>query len=536
MDKEIKNPKTGNMIKVRTALQLPDEHPANKKAKDMVAKTPTDDKSKKKKGFLSKLSKLNPFSKKEKEKPDSLVPDKPSFLGGDTKVGEKAEQTHNRVGEFIDDNEGNIPEEYVDKLKDLQKRASDIGLSIFNNDGRAPEGTTNKIKELDAEAQEMMDNIEQKAMDGEFDESIQESKKRRFTVKEVRMWMKKLEENRYKKVYNSDARRVAWMVNNEGVELSEMPKSMSKKWTKAQYGRERYLATEFLKSKSEQMTEGKLTEVSAGVNVFYFYKKAKKDKNKFFKMLSDFRKKHSDTKWMKMLNYALVDFNENPKKYKTIDDKQNKLFKNLQQNKKVYEGKLTSEQKLRGMIREIIKEQLNEAITGSDRKILFILVREIVRNLKSKIKNFDVNNKSHLNRVGSSILAIIRAMSYSPDNVNYKNFKKYFPKNFNSKLIQKKLKQFHSQNDKVQVTLVTQAIKNELGAGVNEEKLSEQKLMKILLNKKDMSKLQKAMKKYPFKSLPKFKQKGNDIELNVPKKEYNKAVEFLMKNKLNPRG
>ena len=89
---------------------------------------------------------------------------------------------------------------------------------------------------------------------------VKESKGRRYTVKEVRMWMKKLEENRYKKVYNSDARRVAWMVNNEGVELSEMPKSMSKKWTKAQYGRERYLATEFLKSKSEQMTEGKLTE------------------------------------------------------------------------------------------------------------------------------------------------------------------------------------------------------------------------------------------------------------------------------------
>jgi len=73
--------------------------------------------------------------------------------------------------------------------------------------------------------------------------------------------------------------------------------------------------------------EGKLTEVSAGVNVWYFYKKANKDKNKFFKMLSDFRKKHSDTKWIKMLNYALEDFNENPKKYKTIDDKQNILFK-----------------------------------------------------------------------------------------------------------------------------------------------------------------------------------------------------------------
>ena len=91
-------------------------------------------------------------------------------------------------------------------------------------------------------------------------ESIKESKKRRYTVKEVRMWMKKLEENRYKKVYNSDARRVAWMVNNEGVELSEMPKSMSKKWTKAQYGRERYLAKEFLKSKSEQLSEGSLKQ------------------------------------------------------------------------------------------------------------------------------------------------------------------------------------------------------------------------------------------------------------------------------------
>ena len=30
--------------------------------------------------------------------------------------------------------------------------------------------------------------------------------------------------------------------------------------------------------------------------------------------------------------------------------------------------------------------KLTEAISGADRKILFILVREIVRNLKSKIK------------------------------------------------------------------------------------------------------------------------------------------------------
>jgi hypothetical protein len=187
--------------------------------------------------------------------------------------------------------------------------------------------------------------------------------------------------------------------------------------------------------------------------------------------------------------------------------------------------------------------KIKEAITGSDRKILFILVREIVRNLKSKIKNFDVNNKSHLNRVGSSILAIIRAMSYSPDNVNYKNFKKYFPKNFNSKLIQKKLKQFHSQNDKVQVTLVTQAIKNELGAGVNEEKLTEQKFKKVILpnDMKTKVKVSKIIKKMKLKidkdyDVKALKARGGDQELLLLPKHYNKFIELAMQNKLNPRG
>ena len=54
----------------------------------------------------------------------------------------------------------------------------------------------------------------------------------------------KLEENRYKKVYNSDARRVAWMVNNEGRTLDEMPISMKKKWS-GSIRRERYFARVF---------------------------------------------------------------------------------------------------------------------------------------------------------------------------------------------------------------------------------------------------------------------------------------------------
>ena len=141
------------------------------------------------------------------------------------------------------------------------------------------------------------------------------------------MWMKKLEENRYKKVYNSDARRVAWMVNNEGRTLDEMPISMKKKWSKAQYGRERYLATEFLKSKSEQLSEG-----------------------------LDLKK----------LETAIKDFQNKIKKQGRVTNARDE--DHLKQLIKVYKqmgGKKIKEQmnesKLRGMIREIIKEQMNEA-------------------------------------------------------------------------------------------------------------------------------------------------------------------------------
>ena len=83
---------------------------------------------------------------------------------------------------------------------------------------------------------------------------------RRTTVKEVKKWIKSLEENRYKKTYASDARRVSWLVNNNlSEDYDTMPVSMKKKWSKAQYGRERFLAKEFIKHlKSKQMNEQKL--------------------------------------------------------------------------------------------------------------------------------------------------------------------------------------------------------------------------------------------------------------------------------------
>ena len=291
MDKEIKNPKTGNMIKVRTALQLPDEHPANKKAKGMVAKKPIKkdsgefsiDKVMSKKigkdtvGDILDNPKHPNYDKAEKYASQFNPDDEKVVSGGGPKVkGPKP------GGEFSIDKvmDATIGKEKVsDLLGDEEHPDYEAALKYvmgFNPDDEkvisgAGEKAKKKAKDIDKQSMKAADDANakmdaaekaaKKKKKGKIKSNpFGESKVKRFTVKEVRMWMKKLEENRYKKVYNSDARRVAWMVNNEGVEISEMPKSMSKKWTKAQYGRERYLATEFIKSKSEQMTEGKLRQ------------------------------------------------------------------------------------------------------------------------------------------------------------------------------------------------------------------------------------------------------------------------------------
>ena len=72
--------------------------------------------------------------------------------------------------------------------------------------------------------------------------------------------MKTLEENRYKRLVNADCRRIAWFVNNSMSEdYDTMPESMRKKWVKAEYKKERYMAREFIKSQKAKLKEQKLT-------------------------------------------------------------------------------------------------------------------------------------------------------------------------------------------------------------------------------------------------------------------------------------
>ena len=215
--------------------------------------------------------------------------------------------------------------------------------------------------------------------DEEKKEKKDESVSRRFTVKEVQKWMKTLEENRYKKVYNADARRVAWMVNNEGVDLQEMPKSMSKKWTKAQYGRERYLAKEFVKSKTEQMNEA-VWKLPKG------FKASDVDELDAELYRAGLRGAKPD------FNKGTITWHDKPGRVGGLS----RIKKILKKHKaKLIKETSSSEQKLRHLIREILKEQLNEVkfkkiILPNDMKTK-VKVSKMIKQLKLKIdKDYDV--------------------------------------------------------------------------------------------------------------------------------------------------
>jgi len=77
---------------------------------------------------------------------------------------------------------------------------------------------------------------------------IDESVDKRVTVKEVRSWLKKLEEFRYRKVRNVDARRVTSFINSNLSE-TDLPTSLQKKWEHAKYSREKHLADKYIKEK-----------------------------------------------------------------------------------------------------------------------------------------------------------------------------------------------------------------------------------------------------------------------------------------------
>lgn len=79
-------------------------------------------------------------------------------------------------------------------------------------------------------------------------------KSKRITVKEIFRWFKGLEENKWRKTYPIDARRISYFVNNHGLnedEMPEMPKSLQKKNPDASYVREQKYAQKFIEYKEQ---------------------------------------------------------------------------------------------------------------------------------------------------------------------------------------------------------------------------------------------------------------------------------------------
>ena len=94
-----------------------------------------------------------------------------------------------------------------------------------------------------------------KVINGKKYRAIKESVDKRISVKEVKYWLKGLEEYRYRKIPGVDARRIASFINN-GLSETDLPKSLQKKWEHAKYSKEKGLADRFIKQRiSQKLTQ-----------------------------------------------------------------------------------------------------------------------------------------------------------------------------------------------------------------------------------------------------------------------------------------
>jgi len=250
MDKKIKyKDKDGNSKEATVGgiLKQGENHPAYKDAKAMTSKGGSE---KEKKGSTNINIDADPFSGDVGGPAHPNVPkDKP--------------KRPKAMDDLDWDNEIE-PDELENWIVDNQKKIPPSSMRAINGwmDDYEEYWSEQEYDHASAVQYKMKRELERYMRESK-NESIKESKIKRFTVKEVHRWMKTLEENRYRKIVNADARRVAWLVNNNlSEDYESMPKTMRKKWSKAQYGRERYLATEFLKSKkSEQKLRESIREI-----------------------------------------------------------------------------------------------------------------------------------------------------------------------------------------------------------------------------------------------------------------------------------
>ena len=109
------------------------------------------------------------------------------------------------------------------------------------------------------------------------------------------------------------------------------------------------------------------------------------------------------------------------------------------------------------------KKKKNEALRPSDKKVLMVIGRDIINLIKKKNPNLKPSKQ-----LGQALNSIFRAMNFSKDNANYQQYKKYFPKNYNEKLLRRLAKTYMSEPFNVQNTFMRKVMDYALKESVNE--------------------------------------------------------------------
>ena len=110
------------------------------------------------------------------------------------------------------------------------------------------------------------------------------------------------------------------------------------------------------------------------------------------------------------------------------------------------------------------KKKKNEAFRPTDKKVLMVIGRDTINKLRKKNPDIDKPDK----QLGQAINAIFRAMTREKSDANYKQYKKYFPKQYNDKLLRKLAKAYFDQPFNVQNTFMRQVMDYTFKESVNE--------------------------------------------------------------------
>ena len=198
-------------------------------------------------------------------KPSGETADGKPVYSGDSEPKSKIAKGAADVIHKINPTTGAIGGAAIGALTTKKKKKEEEGIEEFKMFGAPVPPQTykigiDKIKKLvnkkkskdEEEVDEVINNLKELQAD-KVDETIS----RKVTIREVQRWMKHLEENKYKRTYINDCKRVAWLVNNKlSEDYSAMPAAYRRKREGMSYARERFLAKEFIKHiNSKQIDE-----------------------------------------------------------------------------------------------------------------------------------------------------------------------------------------------------------------------------------------------------------------------------------------